>query len=333
MNRRVAIINLSRKHYNLGAYKLQNWFADQGDLPIMFDGDPGFDLHLGAFDLVALSAIFSWDVPLGADIAFRMKGHAEIWAGGPGFYGLQNWWFEKTGMTPTLGLDPRFEKQRGVYRMTFASRGCTERCSFCIVWRFEGNTFTLDRDFQPAPILCDNNLSALPVDFQEHIIRRYQDACVPLLDANSGFEPHSFDAATYERWRPVLRGPWRCGLDDTPETAAVENMLQILAPVRRRNKRVYVLIGNEPIAECYARAWRVVELGAEPFCQPETRLYTLTKDPIVKHDWTARRLTDFARYFNRFYWKRVPLQSYDGDRLERPTTFAGFDFKWEKVAG
>jgi hypothetical protein len=61
-------------------------------------------------------------------------------------------------------------------------------CWFCIVPKIEGSDFTFDWDFQPAPVLCDNNLSALPVEYQEHIIRRYQETGVRLMDAQSGFE-------------------------------------------------------------------------------------------------------------------------------------------------
>ena len=45
---------------------------------------------------------------------------------------------------------------------TIASRGCPVGCSFCIVPKMEGREFTLLPDFTPRPILCDNNLSALP---------------------------------------------------------------------------------------------------------------------------------------------------------------------------
>lgn len=49
----------------------------------------------------------------------------------------------------------------------------------------EGRDFELIDDFEPRPILCDNNLSALPADFQDHIVARYQSAGVPLLDAKA----------------------------------------------------------------------------------------------------------------------------------------------------
>lgn len=157
--------------------------------------------------------------------------------------------------------------------MVFASRGCPVNCSFCVVPRLEGTAFTLDWEFQPAPILCDNNLSALPVAFQEHIIRRYQEAGAPLQDANSGFEPRTFDEETYQRWRPVLRGPWRFAFDELGEADDVRRMMGILAGERPRRKRVYVLIGNEPIAACYERVRRVLACGGfhtVSLCCPST---------------------------------------------------------------
>jgi hypothetical protein len=111
---------------------------------------------------------------------------------------------------------------------TIASRGCpgmgTEEapkpCSFCIVPVMEGTKFKLLPDFPVRPILCDNNLSALPADYQDYIIRRYQEAGVKLKDANSGFEPVTFTPEVYARWRPLVNaggGPWRFGYDTKKE--------------------------------------------------------------------------------------------------------------------
>jgi hypothetical protein len=81
----------------------------------------------------------------------------------------------------------------------------------------EGKAFTLLPDFPVRPVLCDNNLSALPAEYQDHIIARYKAEGVPLLDANSGFEPRTFDEDVYERWRGINRGPWRFAYDDMQE--------------------------------------------------------------------------------------------------------------------
>jgi hypothetical protein len=128
----------------------------------------------------------------------------------------------------------------------FASRGCPVGCWFCIVPAMEGREFTLIPDFTPRPILCDNNLSALPAEYQDHIIRRYQDAGVTLQDANSGFEPITFTPDVYARWKPLVnagRGPWRFAYDETKERAQVLQVMRMLAGEPQKRKRVYVLHG------------------------------------------------------------------------------------------
>jgi pyruvate-formate lyase-activating enzyme len=316
-----AVVNVSAPAYNLGAAKLADWLVTQGYHVTPLAGDPG--LFAYGFDLVCLSVIFSWHAPRARDIALRVRAQSDVWCGGPGMFALAAWWKRETGLPLQRGLDTRFDHQRGSYRMTFASRGCPVDCSFCLVPRLEGTTFTLDWDFQPAPVLLDNNLSALPVDFQEHIIQRYRETGTTLRDANSGFEPRTFDEACYWRWKPVLRGPWRFAFDEWREADDVQRMMHILRGENQKRKRVYVLVGNEPIQACYERAMQVVAWGGEPFCQYLKPLNWLGDPAAIRHrhDWTWRRGQDFCRYFNRFLWKYVRLQDYRS-RKQEPSSFA-----------
>lgn len=313
-----AVINCSAPHYNLGAHKLADWLCEQGYTITRLDGDPG--LFAYGYDLVCLSVIFSWHAPIARNIALRVRGQSDVWAGGPGLFALWAWWKQETGIPAQRGIDQRFESQRGQYKMTFASRGCPVNCSFCIVPRLEGLEFTLDWGFVPAPVLCDNNLSALPVEFQEHIIRRYQETDMRLGDANSGFEPRYFDEGTYQRWKPILRGPWRFAFDEQREASDVERMMRILSSESSKRKRVYVLIGNEPIASCYERAMRVIEWGGEPWCQFVLPLNWLGDPAAIRprFDWTYRLGRDFARYFNRHLYKYVPIREYNHRQHEPP---------------
>jgi len=196
-------------------------------------------------------------------------------------------------------------------RATFASRGCPVGCWFCIVPKLEGETFTLIPDFPVRPILCDNNLSALPDEYQDHIVERYIAAGVPLLDANSGFEPRTFTPKVYARWKPILRGPWRFAYDDMEETAEVASVLEMLRAEPQKRKRVYVLIGNEPFAECMARVQFVIDRGGEPHVQPYMKLTALEREPHVRFDWTRQRLKDVARWANTWGWKDRPFEEYD----------------------
>lgn len=194
---------------------------------------------------------------------------------------------------------------------TIASRGCPVGCWFCIVPKMEGRTFTELPDFPVRPVLCDNNLSALSAEYQRHIIGRYKAAGVPLLDANSGFEPRTFDDEVYARWCKINRGPWRFAYDDQAERQYVERVMRMLADVSPRKKQVYCLIGNEPKAACLERIQEVIAWGGEPYAQPFMKLNALAKRPHARFDWTERELKRMQRWVNRRLWKYTSFDDYD----------------------
>ncbi len=204
---------------------------------------------------------------------------------------------------------------------TFASRGCPVGCGFCIVPAMEGREFTLLPAFPVRPVLCDNNLSALPADYQNYIIRRYQETGTPLRDANSGFEPITFTPDVYARWKPIInagRGPWRFAYDETRERRQVLEVMRMLKDEPQKRKRVYVLIGNEPFDECMTRIQETIDAGCEPHVQPIMKLNALERVPWVRFDWTEQRLRDVARWANGWVWKSAPFEEYSRYRKNVP---------------
>lgn len=195
-------------------------------------------------------------------------------------------------------------------RATKASEGCPVGCYFCTVPKIEGKTFILLPEFTPRPILCDNNLSALPDDYQDYIIQKYIDYGASLEDANSGFEPRSFTEETYNRWKKIYHGYWRFAFDEMNEEKYCENMVRILQNEKSWNKRVFVLIGNEPFETCYYRVKRVIDWGCEPHVQPMMALNTLEKKPMIRFDWTEKKLRHLARWANRWIWRTVAFEDY-----------------------
>jgi len=264
-----------------------------------------------------ISVAFSWRLPDAYQRAswYRAQG-LTVRAGGPAVWARKSYLAGVAELGGEVEALPHHNPDA-----TIASRGCPVGCYFCVVPQMEGRAFTLLPDFTPRPILCDNNLSALPVEYQDHIIRRYQQAGVPLLDANSGFEPRTFDEGTYQRWRGINRGPWRFALDETRELPDVERMMKILRAEPARDKRVYVLIGNEPMAACHERIQKVIEWGGEPHCQPLMALNTLERRPMVRYDWTEERLIDMARWANRKIWRVATVHEYR-PRKNQPAPFA-----------
>lgn len=267
-------------------------------------------------DTMYLSVAFTWLLDVAYSRALFAKACGmKVVAGGPALF-LVKMQHELTSVAE-IGKDYPDAITHHNPLATFASRGCPVGCWFCIVPAMEGREFTLLPDFPVRPILCDNNLSALPTDYQDHIIRRYRETGTKLLDANSGFEPITFTPDVYARWKPLIndgKGPWRFAYDETKERAQVLQVMRMMADEPQKRKRVYVLIGNEPFAECMARIQEVIDYGCEPHVQPLMKLAALNREPWVRFDWTSQRLRDVARWANGWVWKRAPFSEYDRHR-------------------
>lgn len=258
-------------------------------------------------DTAYLSIAFTWKLneAYSRAVWYKAAGY-RVRAGGPGIFTRKHFLAD----VAEIGGDYPDAIVHHNPDATFASRGCPVGCWFCIVPKMEGRNFTLLPDFPVRPILCDNNLSAIPADYQDHIVARYQKAGVPLLDANSGFEPRTFDEDVYARWRQINKGPWRFAYDDQADRPYVERVMRMLRDESPKRKRVYVLIGNEPMASCIERLKEVIAWGGEPHAQPFMKLNALEKVPHVRHDWTRRSLTDVARWANRRIWRYADLDDY-----------------------
>jgi hypothetical protein len=260
-------------------------------------------------DTVNLSIAFTWklnDAYMRA-VYYRAQGY-KVRVGGPGLFTRKHYLAD----VAELGGDYPDAITRHNPMATFASRGCPVGCWFCIVPKMEGRAFTELPDFAVRPVLCDNNLSALSPEYQDHIVRRYKAAEVPLLDANSGFEPRTFDEEVFERWRPINKGPWRFAYDDEKDGPHVERVMRMLRGkgVNPRRIQVYTLIGNEPRDQCLARIRRVIDWGGEPYAQPYMKLNALEKRPNVRFDWTEAGLKAVQRWVNGRFWKYVAFDDY-----------------------
>lgn len=265
---------------------------------------------------VYLSVAFTWKLDEAFSLAVYARAEGKrVIAGGPALFLVKM----QHRLADVAEIEQHYPDAIAMHNpmATFASRGCPVGCWFCIVPKMEGKQFTLIDNFPVRPILCDNNLSALPVDFQDHIIARYRSEGVRLIDANSGFEPMSFTPDVYARWRGIInegKGPWRFAYDETKERKQVHAVMKMLADEPQRRKRVYVLVGNEPFSDCMARIEEVISMGCEPHVQPYIKLNALARKPHVMHDWTEQRLRDVARWANGWVWKKAPFSEYDRSR-------------------
>ncbi|MGH2607541.1 MAG: hypothetical protein ACRDHF_00510 [Tepidiformaceae bacterium] len=322
---RVLLVNASAPAYNLGIEKAERWWSACGatvdrraDVPRLFVGD---------YDVVWVSAIFSWHVPILIEAArIALDAGSQVEVGGPGTFGLRGHIRRETGLEAQARPDPRFERQPGQYRMVFWSRGCPARnCSLgyprdgavpvCSVPAMEGERYTLyttgTDGVQPAPVILDNNLSALPRAHQEYIVTKTQLAGFQRVDANSGFEPLSVRPWVIELWRHLPLVAWRYAYDEIAERPDVARVVSLLdaAGIPRRKSRIYCLAGNEPLAACEQRVREIADWDCVPIVQRRRPLDWLGGPLPTLHDWTEQRLIDFQRWGNHLA-KAMPFRAY-----------------------
>jgi hypothetical protein len=314
---KALVVSVGGKNISLGALKLVNYLRRTTD----YEVEHSTAIPLKRFDLYCFSCVFSWHLPDLVRMVQFAKLFGEVWIGGPAvtFHPDNARYVEReTGIAPHTGLDDRFEQEPGTYPMVYFSRGCpayTAACGVCPVPRIEGNAFRYYPDAAPARMLLDNNLSALPAEYQDHIIARYKADYRGrgLVDANSGFEPHSFNQDTLRRWREFPLAFWRFGYDDLSERNEALSMLNLLNcyGYKGQKVRVYTLIGNEPIQYCYQRVREVIgpkrlEPLAHPWPQRLKPLNYLGGPLPTKFDWDEPTLIAFQRFFSiAGLWKRM----------------------------
>lgn len=257
-----------------------------------------------------ISVAFTWRLPEARKIVeyYRAIGCKRIRFGGPGTFTMRKY---LANLDAEIGGSIPDALARHNPRATRASYGCPQDCHFCLVPKMDGKVFTLLPDFPVRPVLCDDNLSALPADYQRHIVERYIKADVPLLDANSGFAPDAFNEDTLALWKPILKGPWRFGFDETSDGYHVKRVFELLKGEPARKKQVYTMIGDEPFDLCMDRIQRVIGWGGEPYAQAFIKLNALKKEPRVRHDWTPQRLRWVQRWVNRHLWRKTKFEEYD----------------------
>lgn len=303
---KAIIFNTSTKHYNRGAIALDYYLQKQGFRTQFKNKQP--DLFDFGADLYAFSAIFTWDLPRLAYWVNQIQNQGEIWIGGPAPSANPTYIKKETGITPHIGPDMRFEQQPGLYKMTRSSRGCPVGCSFCIVPKVDGLIMREYSDFPLAPALLDDNITATSIGHQERVIDRLLSADYRAVDLNSGFEPSFFNQAVFDRFSKLPLKFWRLAFDEMKEEKQVKEMMRLLVEngVSSRQIRVYCLSGNEPFDQVHYRAEKIIEWGGEPHVQPLIPLNALEKKPVVQHrfNWTHQKLIDFARYYNRWLWRK-----------------------------
>ena len=260
-------------------------------------------------DTAYLSVVFTWDLPAAFQRAVWLcaQGYT-VKAGGPAVMMMPDYLADVAEcngeQVPAL--------KRHNPQATFTSRGCIRRCPFCAVPRIEGDLRELD-DWEPRPIICDNNLLACSRIHFDRVIDRLKS--LSEIDFNQGLDARlltNYHADRLAELDCMVRLAFDSVGYEADFIAAFERLRRAGFPLNRI--RVYVLIGfRDTPQDALYRLRRVYGLGLKPNPMRYQPLDTFKRNSYVGPNWTHSELTRYMRYWqNLRYTEAVPFEEWDG---------------------
>ena len=291
------LVDVDSKIPNLALMKISAWHKAQGD-------NIGFETINP--DKVYISCIFKKNAGQAKGIATYYQ-DAEIVLGGCGFD------LKKTLPQEIETIKPDYDLYPSTYSQGYTTRGCPNKCGFCIVPEKEGKIRIAQhpREFADARfdtmMIMDNNLFGAPDYWQKEIFDWFENTSTKMLS------PQGWDARLLNehRWlmlsaikhASVIHFAWDDIKDEKHIVRAIEIMKQggITDGHLRRNISFYVLAGYQKstFEDALYRCNRLKEMGTQAFVMPYHK-----KD---------KRINALARWANRpwLYWS-MPFKDYRG---------------------
>ena len=299
---KIAIINSSQEVYNLATHRIAHYHERLGDTVTLTKGSQLFLDGVWNADKAYFSCIFTWDLKeMCANVNLLKERDIAIEIGGPAATAMPVWVENRTGIKPHVGLDDRFEREKGDFKMEFTSRGCRNHCAWCIVPKIEPIHVEYEDINIPVgdnPYLGDNNLLACSWEHQKRVVGKLKN--VSNLDINSGFEASLFTEDHYALYSQLKLERWRLAFDSMAVEKEFERAVNILKKhgVRYSEISTYVLIGfpGTTYEETIYRLEKARSLGTSPYPQIYRPLNSINHD-YVAPGWDKEKLS-----LLRMYW-------------------------------
>jgi hypothetical protein len=295
MNMNVLLVNVDSTIPPLPLLKLSAWHKRHGD-------NVGFEITDP--DKVYISCIFKKNASQAKGIATYYP-DAEIDIGGCGID------LKKT-LSPEIELiKPDYDLYPSTFSQGYTTRGCVNKCGFCIVPEKEGkiriaqHPSEFDDPRFDTMMIMDNNLFGAPQEWQDQVLAWFVGNKMKMLS------PQGWDARLLNehRWLMLsaikhagaIHFAWDDVKDEKHIVRAIDIMKQggITPGHLRRNISFYVLAGygSSPFEDALYRCNRLKEMGTQAFVMPYHK-----KD---------KRINALARWANRpwLFWT-IPFEKY-----------------------
>lgn len=229
------------------------------------------------------------------------------------------------------GID---EKWRS-WSFVFTSRGCPNKCGYCSVWRIEPGIWAVPNwkehvdPRRPNLMISDNNLSALPADHLEDVVRFCADMKKKVVFDN-GFDVKRITPDMARTLSSIQFAPsgMRVAFDRIEEDGIFQRAVEHLkkAGLKKGTLFAYVLFNfNDTPAEAIYRMEECIRLGVRPYPQCYTPLNSTTrKDKFTGRHWTPNLKNAFrffylmAGYYGKHKFRDWARMLRDGWQEARP---------------
>lgn len=253
----IGLIDVDGHNFpNLALMKLSAWHKLQGDTVSWYSG-------IEHFDRVYMSKVFDF-----TSDEQRVIQADEVVKGGSGYKMFDQWLPDEIEhICPDYSLYPKYKEAYG-----FLTRGCINKCSFCIVPRKEGAIrkhadISEFLDGRKSAILMDNNVIASDWGLQQ--IEKIASMKVK-VDFNQGI-----DCRIISRDKSIAkllaRVSWirylRMAYDNSAITEEVTTAIAYLkeAGIAAHRLFFYMLVKDDQIEDAEKRALLLDSLGCTPF--------------------------------------------------------------------
>jgi hypothetical protein len=292
---KVLLVSIDSKIPNLALMKISAWHKALGDTV-------GFDIQDP--DKVYISCIFKKNASQAKGIATYYP-NARIEIGGCGI-NLTNTLPDEIEWTK-----PDYDLYPSTFSQGYTTRGCVNKCGFCVVPEKEGKIRIAQhpREFADSRfdtmMIMDNNLFGAPDDWQKEVFDWFENTSTKMLS------PQGWDARllTEERWARLhsikhaaaIHFAWDNTKDENHIRRAIDIIKQsgVSSGYLQRKISFYVLAGygSSTFEDALYRCTTLKELGTRTFVMP-----------FHKKD---KRINALARWANRpwLFWT-MPFEKY-----------------------
>lgn len=242
-----------------------------------------------------ISIVFTWQLPQAYSLCvwYSQQGY-KVRAGGPAVKLMPEYLNSVADISGEIIALPYHNPQA-----TYTSRGCIRQCDFCAVPQIEGDLIELE-NWEPKPIICDNNLLACSKKHFDAVIDRLK----PLrdIDFNQGLDARILSPHHITRLKElelkILRFAWdNVGLESVL-LSAIDSILKAGFP--KSKLRVYILFNYKDTPDdALYRCETLKNMGIFPNVQRYQPLNSLQKDSYISLNWNGQLLKDFTRYWSR----------------------------------